>query len=128
MYRLILSGLVGVMFAGSAFAGDVVAIVNPSVSIDKASVGKIYKSELSGFRAFDLPEGDANRETFAKSYTGKSADSLKMLQMQSLMAGRSLPPKVVDSVADMIKAVASTPNGVGYVPSDSVNASVKVIQ
>ena len=128
MKRVFLSGLVSLMFAGSAFAGGVVAIANPGATIDKDGIGRVYKGDLSGFKAFDLPAGDASREAFAQAYTGKSADGLKKVQDQNVFSGKSLPPKGVGSVADMIKAVASTPNGVGYVPDGSADASVKMIK
>src|ERR1035437_8033640 len=85
-----------------AFAGDVVAITNKSLTIDKGDIGKVYRGDMSGFKAFDLPEGDAARAAFADAYTGKSAAALKKVQNQNVFAGRSLPPKVLDSVADML--------------------------
>jgi ABC-type phosphate transport system substrate-binding protein len=112
----------------SAFAGGVVAITNKSLTIDKADIGKVYRGDLSGFKAFDLPEGNASRTAFADAYTGKSAAALKKTQDQNVFAGRSLPPKVLDSAADMVKTVSSTPNGIGYVPESAADESVRVVK
>jgi len=115
-------------FSASAFAGGAVAIANNGASIDKAGVGAVYRGEQSGFKAFALPGDDATNNAFAEAYTGKSAADLKKIQNNNVFAGKALPPKAVDSVADMLKAVATTPNGVGYVPAGSADATVKVIQ
>jgi len=124
----IIAALYFAVCAIPAFAGNVVAITNKSLTIDKGDIGKVYRGELSDFKAFDLPESDASRAAFADAYTGKSAAALKKIQNLNVFAGRSLPPKVVDSAGDMVKAVSSTPNGVGYVPESAADGSVRVVK
>jgi|GEM_PF-5799478 len=115
-------------FSANAFAGGAVAIANKDATIDKAGVGAAYRGEKSGFKAFSLSGDDATSNAFAEKYTGKSATDLKKIENNNVFSGKALPPKPVDSVANMLKEVSSTPNGIGYVPDGAADASVKVIQ
>lgn len=111
----------------SAFAVNIVPIENPSLNIDRATYGKVYRAETTGYMAFDMPEGFVEQNQFDIRYTGQNHRALNRMQTEALFAGRGFAPEKVGSVQEMIRAVASTPNGVGYAPDDSLDSSVKII-
>jgi len=119
--------------SGNAFAG-VVAIVNKAnVSADKVTIGKLYTGEAkswsdgSSAKLYDL-SGEAEREAFCQSYTGKSAGAIKSTWVQAVFSGRGVPPKVLDSDADVKSEVAKDKNAVGYVNESNVDGSVRAVR
>ena len=127
--------LIAVLFAssGSAVAG-VVAIVNKAnTSADKATIGKLYTGEAKSWsdgaaaKLYDL-SGESDREAFCKAYTGKSAGAIKSTWAQVVFSGRGVPPKVLDSDADVKNEVAKDKNAVGYVNESSADGSVRIVR
>ena len=126
--------LIAAFFAssGSAVAG-VVAIVNKAnTAADKATIGKLYTGEAkswsdgSSAKLYDL-SAEAERESFCQAYTGKSAGAIKSTWAQAVFSGRGVPPKVLDSDADVKSEVAKDKNAVGYVNESSVDGSVRAV-
>jgi ABC-type phosphate transport system substrate-binding protein len=127
--------LIAVLFAasGSAVAG-VVAIVNKANSVaDKATIGKLYTLEAKSWsdgapaKLYDL-SGENEREEFCMAYTGKSAGAIKSIWAKAVFTGRAVPPRVLNSDADVKNEVAKDKNAVGYVNESSVDESVRVIR
>jgi len=120
----------------TSFAADFAIIVNKSNShaIDKPQVTRMYLGEVKAWPdgapvvLLDLPEADPLRAQFATEVAGKSMQSLKALWAQHAFSGRALPPKVMDSDAEVKKAVASNKAAIGYVKAGSVDDSVKVVK
>ncbi|MBO6795090.1 MAG: hypothetical protein JJ895_14365 [Balneolaceae bacterium] len=53
--------------------------------------------------------------------------TIKKLWLRAQFTGRTVPPKVVDSISDMIDLVKNNPGTIGYVPITRVPPEVKVI-
>jgi len=120
-------------FSGVAIA-DVVAIVNKAnVSADKVTIGKLYTLEAKSWsdgtsaKLYDLPMG-SEREEFCRTYTGMSASSIKSSWAKAVFTGRGVPPKVLDSDADVKNEVAKNKSAVGYVEESSVDGSVRIVR
>lgn len=119
---------------GIAFCGDFVVIVNKAstVTVDKATVAKIYQGELKSWpdgtptAAIDLPEDNPTRAAFCTEVVGKSVANLKALWAQMIFSGKALPPKVAAGDDDVKKAVSGVKGGVGYIKASAVDDSVKV--
>lgn len=118
--------------SGSAIAG-VVAIVNKAnTTADKAMVGKLYTGEAkswsdgSAAKLYDL-SNETEREAFCQAYTGKSAGAIKSTWAQAVFSGRGVPPKMLDSEADIKAEVAKDKNAVGYINESSVDGSVRAV-
>jgi ABC-type phosphate transport system substrate-binding protein len=116
----------------SAFAG-VVAIVNKAnATADKATIGKLYTLEAKSWsdgspaKLYDL-SGEGEREAFCQAYTGKSAGAIKSIWAKAVFSGRGVPPKILDSDADVKNEVAKDKNAVGYVNESSVDGSVRAV-
>lgn len=128
--------LVGVMLSISAWAGDVVVIVNKANTnaVDKGMMMKIYTGETTYWPdnsgpIFAIDQGEENpiRSDFYSSMLGKSAANMKALWAQNIFAGKGLPPKVVDPDAEVKKVVAANKNAIGYIRAASVDDTVKVV-
>ncbi len=119
-------------FSGSAVAG-IVAIVNKAnTTADKATVGKLYTGEAKSWpdgslaKLYDL-SGEKDREAFCQTYTGRSAGAIKSTWAQAVFSGRGVPPKVLDSDAEVKAEVAKDKSAVGYVNESSVDGSVRAV-
>lgn len=121
---------------GNAQAADFAIIVNKAnaSTVDRAQVTKMYTGDLKAWAdgspivLLDLPESDPLRAQFATDVAGKSLSSLKSLWAQHAFSGRALPPKVLESDAEVKKLVAANRNAVGYVKSTSVDDSVRTVK
>lgn len=118
---------------GSAFA-DVVAIVNKANAVaDKAMISKLYTLEAKSWsdgapaKLYDSSV-ESEREQFCKAYTGKSAGAVKSIWAKAVFSGRAVPPKMLESEADIKSEVAKDKNAVGYVNESSVDSSVRVVR
>jgi len=75
----------------------------------------------------DQSEGSAIRDAFYNKVTGKNPAQIKALWSRLVFSGAAQPPKAVASGADVKKAVAASPDAIGYIDSAEVDASVKVV-
>jgi len=123
------------MLSIAVWAGDVVVIVNKenTNAIDKVLVAKIYTGEAgywpNGGSIFAVDQSEANsiRANFYSSMLGKSPSNMKALWAQKIFSGQALPPKVVDTDAEVKKVVSANKNAIGYIKASSVDDSVKVV-
>ncbi len=119
----------------SAQAG-VVVIAHPSVQTDALTAEQA--SQLFSGRALKLPdgskaqplslnEGAAARVEFNDKVLGKNEQQLRSYWSRMIFTGKAQPPRVLNSSAEMVRTVASTPGYVGYVDSKDVTDKVKVL-
>jgi ABC-type phosphate transport system substrate-binding protein len=133
---LICVGLALLGAFSNAGAADFAVIVNKSNTnaLDRALVARMFTGDVkswpdgSPLLLLDLPESDPLRAQFATEVTGKTLTSLKALWAQHAFSGRALPPKVVESDAEVKKLVAGSKNAVGYIKITSVDDTVKVVK
>jgi len=122
------------VLAGQVLA-DVTVVANNGVGVDSITGKEAKKIWLGKTRSLggvtvklaDLPKGNVSRDHFYSSVVKKSGNKLKAYWAKIVFAGKGMPPKIFNSDADVISWVASTPGAVGYVDSDAVNDSVKVL-
>ncbi|MGV7241288.1 MULTISPECIES: type 2 periplasmic-binding domain-containing protein [Burkholderiaceae] len=73
----------------------------------------------------DLPEDAAARSEFYRRITGKSSSQMKAYWSKLIFTGRGQPPREVQDPAAIKRALAETPNAIGYMDSRDIDASVK---
>ncbi|MCR9132209.1 MAG: hypothetical protein NXI08_06535 [bacterium] len=56
-----------------------------------------------------------------------STNDVKKIWLRAQLTGRSVPPKVVDSVQSMIDLIRRNPGTVGYLPFDRVPADFNIL-
>ena len=116
-----------------AFA-DIAVIVHPSNedALDKSSISRIFlnkaKTFPSGAQAEPLALSDDQpaSDEFNSKVLNKSTAQLTAFWSKLVFTGKGQPPKVFSSDAEIISAVASNPNAIGYVDAESVDDSVRV--
>lgn len=75
----------------------------------------------------DLKDGDTVRSDFVSSVLSKNDQQIKAYWAQLLFTGKGTPPKEVDSSAAVKELVSQNPSIIGYIDSQQVDSSVKVI-
>lgn len=58
---------------------------------------------------------------------GLTPSKIKKIWLRAQFTGKSIPPKVVNSISEMIEMVTKNPGTVGYLPSSRVTADMNVL-
>ena len=115
---------------------DVVLIAHPNVRVDtlsrdtaRAIVAMRQRTWPNGQAAsvFVLPEDHPVHARFSKSLLNVYPHQLRLAWDRVVFSGTGQAPNVVMSQPDMIKHVASTPGGLGYIERGYLDDSVNVI-
>ncbi len=123
-----------VAMSSSAFA-EIAVIVHPSVSqsatvkdIAKLFLGK-SKTLPGGIKLIPIAvEGSGEITTrFNKDLLRKEDSQLKAYWSRLVFTGKAQPPKDIESESKVLELVAANPNMIGYISSDLVSDSVRVL-
>lgn len=124
---------VGLLLAASCYAvkaADLVIIVNPNnpaTSMLPVQAAQFFLGKSQMFVPVDLPENSALRAEFYKKVCDKDLSEVKAIWSKLVFTGKASAPKEYHNQAEVKKAIASTPNGIGYIERSAVDSSVKVI-
>mgnify|MGYP000604420086 CR=1 FL=1 len=118
----------------SSFA-EVSVIVHPSnsASIDKDAVSRIFLGRIKDFNGggdavpISQEDGSPVRAEFNSHIIRKSDSQLKSYWSKLVFTGKGTPPKKVVSDKEVINLISKNPAMIGYVNSESVDPSVKVV-
>ncbi|MBD1583514.1 substrate-binding domain-containing protein [Pseudoalteromonas sp. S16_S37] len=118
----------------SAFA-EVAIVVHPSntSTFDQETIKKIFLGKAKSFsngRAAILissSSGDPVTDEFNTKVIGKSSSQVKAYWSKILFTGKGTPPQEMDSASDIISAVSSNPDAIGYVDAGAATDAVKVV-
>ena len=72
---------------------------------------------------FHLRSGTESRDAFSLSVLGKSELEMTDYWIQQALTGGRIPPREVTSTEDMVRAVATRPGAIGYVPWSAVQGA-----
>jgi len=120
----------------SAARADVVAVVSsrsPVANLSKIQVADIFLGKAARFPdgspavPIDQVEGTAPRKEFYLQFTGKSAAQLKAHWAKVIFTGRGQPPRSVSNSVEVKKRLLENPQAIGYIESNMVDGSVKVL-
>lgn len=125
-----------ILFAAASHArAQVTVIANNSVvasSISQTDLHDIFTGSASSIKGGGqvspalLKSGPAH-EAFLNKYVGKSDAAFRAAWRRLLFSGQSTMPKILDSDAEMVGYVASTPGAIGYIGSGSPHPGVKTL-
>jgi ABC-type phosphate transport system substrate-binding protein len=116
---------------------DVVAVVSARSAVNALSenqVVDIFLGKLNRLPSgeavvpIDQAEGSQPRDEFYLKFAGKSPAQLKAHWSKIIFTGRGRPPKDVANNAEVKKQLAANPNAIGYIDTDAVDNSVRVLQ
>lgn len=75
----------------------------------------------------DQEEGESPRDEFYSKVVKKDASQLNAYWSRLIFTGKGQPPKAVLDDDEVLEALASDPSLIGYISSDAVDDSVKVL-
>lgn len=128
--------MLGIALASAHVSAEsMVVIANPGAgsSLSKDQVANIYLGKKMavpwGGEAFpvDLPDTSPLREKFYVRLTGKTAAETKAYWARLIFTGMGLPPRQMKTDEDVKKLVSTSKGAIGYIDSNSVDASIKVV-
>jgi len=122
------------IFANSSIA-EVVVIVHPSNadSLDSKLVQRIFLGKEKKFPNGNetIPINQAptseSRETFDQNVLGRSSSQVSAYWSKLVFTGKGLPPKEVNTDAEVIKLVSQNPSAIGYIERASAADTVKIV-
>jgi ABC-type phosphate transport system substrate-binding protein len=120
--------------ANPACAEVVVVVAKGSpATLTKEQVSEVFLGKATSLPGggtavpVDQPESSPLRDEFYSKFTGKSAAQAKAYWSKLAFTGKGIPPKEAGSSAEVKKAVAGTPGGIGYIEKSAVDDTVKVV-
>lgn len=128
-------GLALSLAAGAATA-DVVAVVSAKsavTTLSKTQVADIFLGKAvrfpNGVQAvpIDQADGSAAHDEFYAKLAGKSAAQLRAYWSKIIFTGRGEPPPVVANSDEMKKRLIQNPAAIGYIESNRVDDTVRVV-
>ncbi|WP_230412059.1 type 2 periplasmic-binding domain-containing protein [Undibacterium hunanense] len=115
---------------GSTMAGEIVVVVNPqnpATAMTAAQASQFFLGKSAMFTPVDQSENAPIRAEFYKKAAEKDLSEVKSIWSKLVFTGKGTAPKEVHSNAEVKKAVAANPTGIGYIDKSAVDATVKVV-
>lgn len=125
--------LLALILATTYANADIAIVVGSQSSIsttESAEIGRLYLGKtksIGGANATAVNQGGTLGDEFNKTVLNKSSSQVKAYWSKLVFTGKGTPPKELGSDADVISAVASDPNTVGYIDAAAVTDQVKVL-
>jgi len=132
----VVSLLVALITVSTPAAAGIAVVVNPSNptdSLDKQTLSRIFLGRASTFPSGDkvVPlnqSGDsAARSAFEEGLLGKSTSQMKAYWAKQLFSGQGRPPEEIGGDSDVISRVSSDTAAIGYIDASAVTDAVKVV-
>jgi len=128
-------GVMGLWAAPPIIASEIVVIVHPSnqSQLDLSLLKRLYLGKIIHFpngkrvETFGLKQ-EALRSRFYQELLDRTESGMNAYWARMLFTGRAKPPRIVESELEMRRRVAMTPNALGYIQRENVDATVKVIE
>jgi ABC-type phosphate transport system substrate-binding protein len=126
----------GLLVASPLVSADVVAVVSSKsavTTLSKNQVLDIFLGKTARFpdgsqaEPIDQSEGTIVRDEFYTKLAGKSAAQMKAYWSKIIFTGRGQPPKALPNSADVKKRLVENPTAIGYIDSNMVDASLRVV-
>jgi len=103
----------------------VVNEANPTDSLDKSSISKIFLKKTSRWEnrvrvlPVDLPAQSPVRDAFSEDVLDKSVSAIKSYWQRMIFSGRDVPPPEVQTGAAVLQFVAANEGAIGYVAAET---------
>lgn len=106
---------------------DFSIIVHPSnvQTLEAKEIERIFMGKSKSLKPYTLANEDIKTE-FNRTVINKSNSQMKAYWSRLTFTGKGIPPKSL-SASEMIDIIASSPNSIGYIDTDSVTDQVKVV-
>ena len=122
------------VFPLSAVA-EIAIVVHPTNTSEFSNnyLKKIFLAKTKKFPSgesavvVDQKSGSDIRKNFLKNLLNKSENQMKAYWSRLIFTGKALPPKEIDSDAEIKKLVNENSSLIGYIDAESVDDSVRVV-
>jgi len=125
-------GLLALISTHNAVA-EVAIIVHPSneSTIDIGIIKKLFLGKKKSFSNgtsvhLFIQKGDMGEE-FTKKFLSRSPSQFKAYWAKRTFSGKGKPPKSLSNSIAIKEMVAATPNAIGFIDANEVDASIKVV-
>lgn len=133
MKKIFLFAIASLLGLGTAHA-ELVMVANPTVkfsSLSQNDLSRLFLGQTGRFPdgsvAIALNASGDGKGSFYRQVLQKSPEQMEKYWARMIFTGRAQPPREV-SPREVKSVVATTPGAIGYIDSNQVDASVKVIQ
>ncbi|MCK5865876.1 MAG: phosphate ABC transporter substrate-binding protein [Marinobacter adhaerens] len=114
---------------------EIAVIVNPANTdaIKKENIASLYLAKTRTFPGgktaipLDRPEGSPIRVEFVSKVIEKDESQMKSYWSRLIFTGKGVPPKVLESDAEVKEMVARNPDAIGFIDTVAVDDTVKVV-
>ena len=129
------AGLLSLLAPWMAWA-EIAVIVNAANPVKQLSVQQVSDLYLGRARSypngeyalvFDLMRGDTLRQQFFTSLAGMTPQQVNAYWSRLMFTGQVLPPQQLPSDAMVLDIVRRNPGAIGYVKTQALDASVRVV-
>lgn len=115
---------------------DIAVVVNAANPVQQLSVQQVSDLYLGRARnfpngeyalVFDLMRGDTLRQEFFSALAGMTPQQVNAYWSRLMFTGQVLPPQQLPNDAMVLDIVRRNPGAIGYVKSQALDASVRVV-
>lgn len=122
-------------FLAGAVQAEIAVIVNPANgdALTKDDIANLYLAKTKSFPngknaiPLDRPEGSPSRVEFVSKVIDKDEAQMKSYWSRLIFTGKGVPPKVVETDAEIKDMVARNLDSIGFIDAAATDASVKVV-
>lgn len=126
--------LLSAVFCSQVLAKAVV-IIHPdnAANLSEKDVQRIFLGKEKKFSTgeetipVNLPADNASRTSFDDSVLGRSTAQVAAYWAKLVFTGQGIPPKEVNTDADVINLIKSNKSVIGYIDESAVTGDVKVV-
>jgi hypothetical protein len=134
--RGIVAGIVVLGLAAMPAMADVVVVVSSKSAVTTLSSNQVTDIFLGRTHRFpdgspavpiDQTEGEAARDEFYSSFTGKSVAQIKAYWSKIIFTGRGQPPRVVANSLAMKSLLIGNPAAIGYIEAKLLDDTMRAV-
>ena len=125
------------LMAGSVSAqAQLVVVIYPKSGVDKLSRAEVTNIFLGRFRQLpggvaaqpvDLPASQGEKAGFYRALVNKELPEINAYWARLVFSGRTSPPRQGLGNEDVLRYVATTPGGIGYLERSKVDSRVRIV-
>ena len=134
--RFVACLIFALLLPATAWADDIVVVVNPGSGVESLSRNDVINIFLGGFRRLpsgiaalpvDLPQGNPVREEFYRLLVGKNPAEINTYWSRLIFSGKTRPPLQATRVEDAQAMVLGSVGAITYLARSKVDGRFKIV-
>jgi len=128
--------IAGMLLPGADALAELVVITSPKSGIDRLSRDEVVNIFLGRFRQLpsglsalpaDLPATQSEKAVFYHLLVNKELAEINSYWARLVFSGRTVPPRQSAGNDDLLKWLAATPGGIGYIERAKADGRVRIV-